>query len=264
MPLNISVKELLEAGVHFGHERKRWNPKFARFIYAERNGIHIIDLQKTMVELERTFRFLEDLAMRGGTVLFVGTKKQAQDIVRMEAERAGMPFVNQRWLGGMLTNFKTIAQRVNRLEELENLFASEDINQRPKKEQVRLKHELERLQKYLSGFRRLKRLPDAIFVVDPTKEAIAVREARKLFIPVIALADTDSDPDLVDYIIPGNDDAIRSIQLILSRAADLIIEARGGVVEPSPSYALVEEAERMEAQAQDEEEGFAGEDEVEA
>ena len=264
MPLNITVKELLEAGVHFGHERKRWNPKFGRYIYAERNGIHIIDLQKTMVELERTFRFLEDLAMRGSTVLFVGTKKQAQDIVRMEADRAGMPYVNQRWLGGMLTNFKTIAQRVNRLEELENLFASEDINQRPKKEQVRLKHELERLQKYLSGFRRLKRLPDAIFVVDPTKEAIAVREARKLFIPVIALADTDSDPDLVDYIIPGNDDAIRSIQLILSRAADLIIQARGGVAGPSPSYALVEEAERMEAQAQDEEEGFAGEDEVEA
>ena len=263
MPLNITVKELLEAGVHFGHERKRWNPKFRRYIYAERNGIHIIDLQKTMVELERTFRFLEDLAMRGGTVLFVGTKKQAQDIVRMEADRAGMPYVNQRWLGGMLTNFKTIAQRVNRLEELENLFASEDINQRPKKEQVRLKHELERLQKYLSGFRRLKRLPDAIFVVDPTKEAIAVREARKLFIPVIALADTDSDPDLVDYIIPGNDDAIRSIQLILSRAADLIIEARGGVVEPSPSYALVEEAERMEAQSRElNDEGL--EDEVEA
>lgn len=151
----------------------------------------------------------------------------------MEAERAGMPYVNQRWLG-MLTNFKTIAQRVNRLEELENLFASEDIQHRPKKEQVRLKHELERLKKYLSGFRRLKRLPDALFVVDPTKEAIAVREARKLFIPVVALADTDSDPDLVDYIIPGNDDAIRSIQLILSRAVDLIIEARGGVAGPSP------------------------------
>ena len=256
MPVEITVKELLEAGVHFGHERKRWNPKFARYIYAERNGIHIIDLQKTMEELERTFRFIEDLAMRGGTILFVGTKKQAQDIVRMEAERAGMPYVNQRWLGGMLTNFKTISQRVHRLEELEALFASPEIEERPKKEQVRLKHELERLQKYLSGFRLLKRLPDAIFVVDPTKEAIAVREARKLFIPVIALADTDSDPDLVDYIIPGNDDAIRSIQLILSRAVDLIIQARGGGAGPCPSCAPVGEAEATETPE--------GESEVEA
>ncbi len=253
MPLNITVKELLEAGVHFGHERKRWNPKFGRYIYAERNGIHIIDLQKTMVELERAFRFLEDLAMRGGTVLFVGTKKQAQEIVRLEADRAGMPYVNQRWLGGMLTNFKTISSRVHRLEELEALFQSPEINERPKKEQVRLKHELERLQKYLSGFRKLKRLPDALFVIDPTKEAIAVKEARKLFIPVVALADTDSDPDLVDYVIPGNDDAIRSIQLILSRAVDLIIQARGGVAGPSPSYALVEAAEAEAAQETEEE-----------
>ncbi|MER3603797.1 MAG: 30S ribosomal protein S2, partial [Thermus sp.] len=204
MPVQIAVKELLEAGVHFGHERRRWNPKFARYIYAERNGIHIIDLQKTMVELERTFRFLEDLAMRGGTVLFVGTKKQAQDILQLEADRCGMPYVNQRWLGGMLTNFKTISRRVDRLEELEELFASEAIQERPKKEQVRLKHELERLRKYLSGFRKLKRLPDALFVVDPTKENIAVKEAQRLGIPVAALADTDSDPDQLDYIIPGN------------------------------------------------------------
>ncbi len=245
MPVEITVKELLEAGVHFGHERKRWNPKFSRYIYAERNGIHIIDLQKTMVELERTFRFLEDLAMRGGVILFVGTKKQAQDIVRMEAERAGMPYVNQRWLGGMLTNFRTISSRVQRLEELEALFASEAIQSRPKKEQVRLKRELERLQKYLSGFRKLKRRPDALFVIDPTKEAIAVREARKLFIPVIALADTDSDPELVDYIIPGNDDAIRSIHLILSRAVDLIVQARGGSPEARPE--AVEGGEEVEA-----------------
>lgn len=243
MPVQITVKELLEAGVHFGHERRRWNPKFGRYIYAERNGIHIIDLQKTMVELERTFRFLEDLAMRGGTVLFVGTKKQAQDILQLEADRCGMPYVNQRWLGGMLTNFKTISRRVDRLEELEELFASEAIHERPKKEQVRLKHELDRLKKYLSGFRKLKRLPDALFVVDPTKENIAVKEAQRLGIPVAALADTDSDPDQLDYIIPGNDDAIRSIQLILSRVADLIIEARGGVAEPSPSRALVEAQE---------------------
>ncbi|MGQ9510572.1 MAG: 30S ribosomal protein S2 [Thermaceae bacterium] len=251
MPIEITVKELLEAGVHFGHERRRWNPKFSRYIYAERNGIHIIDLQKTMEELKKTFRFLEDLAMRGGTILFVGTKKQAQDIVQLEADRCGMPYVNQRWLGGMLTNFKTISRRISRLEELEELFASEAIQDRPKKEQVRLKHELDRLRKYLSGFRKLKRLPDALFVVDPTKEAIAVKEAQKLGIPVAALADTDSDPTQLDYVIPGNDDAIRSIQLILSRVADLIIEARGGVVEPSPSKALVEQAEAEERAAAD-------------
>lgn len=236
MAANVSIKELLEAGVHFGHETKRWNPKMKRFIYAERNGIFIIDLQKSMVELERTFKYVQDLAIRGGTMLFVGTKKQAQEIVQLEADRAGMPFVNQRWLGGMLTNFRTITAQVNRLQTLEDLFASEDIGERPKTEQVRLKHELERLQKNLGGFRKLKRLPDAIFVVDPTKEAIAVKEARKLGIPVVGLADTDSDPDLVDYIVPGNDDAIRSIQLVVSRMTDLIVESRGGgrVTTPAP------------------------------
>ncbi|MER3553326.1 MAG: 30S ribosomal protein S2 [Meiothermus sp.] len=236
MAANVSIKELLEAGVHFGHETKRWNPKMKRFIYAERNGIFIIDLQKSMVELEKTFKYVQDLAMRGGTILFIGTKKQAQEIVQLEADRAGMPYVNQRWLGGMLTNFRTITAQVNRLQALEELFASEDINERPKTEQVRLKHELERLQKNLGGFRKLKRLPDAIFVVDPTKEAIAVKEARKLGIPVVGLADTDSDPDLVDYIVPGNDDAIRSIQLVVSRMTDLIVESRGGgrVTTPAP------------------------------
>ncbi len=228
MACNVSIKELLEAGVHFGHETKRWNPKMKKYIYAERNGVFIIDLQKTLVEIEKTCNFVQDLAARGGVILYVGTKKQAQEIIQLEADRVGMPYVNQRWLGGMLTNFKTISARVGRLEELEALFDSEEIKERPKKEQVRLKHELERLQKYLSGFRRLKRLPDALFVVDPTKELIAVREARKLGIPIVALADTDSDPDLIDYIIPGNDDAIRSIQLITSRLTDVIIEARGG------------------------------------
>ena len=169
----VSMKALLEAGVHFGHQTRRWNPKMAPYIYTERNGIYIIDLQKTVKKLEEAYFFVRDLAAEGGTVLFVGTKKQAQDSVQSYAEKCGMPYVNQRWLGGMLTNFKTISQRVNRLEELENLFASPEIQDRPKKEQVRLKHELDRLQKYLSGFRRLKRLPDAIFVVDPTKEAIA-------------------------------------------------------------------------------------------
>ncbi|GEM86650.1 30S ribosomal protein S2 [Meiothermus granaticius] len=236
MAANVSIKELLEAGVHFGHETKRWNPKMKRYIYAERNGIFIIDLQKSMVELERTFKYVQDLALRGGTILYVGTKKQAQEIVQLEADRAGMPYVNQRWLGGMLTNFRTISAQVNRLQTLEDLFASEDIQERPKTEQVRLQHELERLHKNLGGFRKLKRLPDAIFVIDPTKEAIAVKEARKLGIPVVALADTDSDPDLVDYIVPGNDDAIRSIQLIVSRMTDLIVESRGGgrVTSPAP------------------------------
>ena len=228
MACNISIKELLEAGVHFGHETKRWNPKMKRFIYAERNGIFIIDLQKTLVEMQKSCAFVEDLAARGGVILYVGTKKQAQEIVQIEADRVGMPYVNQRWLGGMLTNFKTISARVKRLEELEQLFESEDINERPKKEQVRLQHELDRLRKYLGGFRRLSRLPDALYVVDPTKEAIAVAEARKLGIPIVALADTDSDPDLIDHIIPGNDDAIRSIQLVTSRLTDVIIEARGG------------------------------------
>ncbi|MER3444834.1 MAG: 30S ribosomal protein S2 [Meiothermus sp.] len=251
MPFNISIKELLEAGVHFGHETKRWNPKMKRYIYAERNGIFIIDLQKTMVEIERTFSYVQDLAMRGGTLLFVGTKKQAQEIVALEAERCGMPYVNVRWLGGMLTNYKTIASRVNRLAELEELFASEEINERVKTEQVRLKHELDRLQKYLGGFRHLKRLPDALFVIDPSKETIAVKEARKLGIPIVALADTDSDPDLVDYIIPGNDDAIRAIQLILSRVTDLIVETRGGgrSAAAAPVPAAAEGASGEEAQA---------------
>lgn len=241
---NVSIKELLEAGVHFGHETKRWNPKMKRYIYAERNSIFIIDLQKSMVELERTFKYVQDLAMRGATILYVGTKKQAQEIVQQEADRAGMPYVNQRWLGGMLTNFRTITAQVNRLAELEALFASEEIKERVKSEQVKLRHELERLQKNLGGFRKLRRLPDAVFVVDPTKEAIAVKEARKLGIPVIALADTDSDPDLCDYIIPGNDDAIRSIQLIVTRMTDLIVEARGGGREASsqPTEAEVAEA----------------------
>lgn len=239
MACNISIKELLEAGVHFGHETKRWNPKMKRFIYAERNGIFIIDLQKTLAQMQSACDYVQDLAARGGVILYVGTKKQAQEIVQIEADRVGMPYVNQRWLGGMLTNFKTISARVKRLEELEQLFESGDINERPKKEQVRLQHELDRLRKYLGGFRRLSRLPDALYVVDPTKEAIAVAEARKLGIPIVSLADTDSDPDLIDHIIPGNDDAIRSIQLVTSRLTDVIIEARGGGEEST----LIEEEE---------------------
>ncbi|AZI42330.1 30S ribosomal protein S2 [Deinococcus psychrotolerans] len=224
----IGMKQLLEAGVHFGHETKRWNPKFKRFIFAERNGIFIIDLQKTLKQIDRSFDFIKDLSERGGTILFVGTKKQAQEIVELEARRSGMPYVTSRWLGGMMTNFRTIRTRIDRLAELDELFESGRINDRPKAERIQLGSERDRLLRYVGGIRKMTRLPDALFVVDPTKEVIAVQEANKLGIPVIALADTDSDPDVIDYIVPGNDDAIRSIQLITHRIGDLIVEARGG------------------------------------
>lgn len=224
----LSMKQLLEAGVHFGHETKRWNPKMKRFIFAERNGIFIIDLQKTLKQLDRSFDFVRALAERGGVILFVGTKKQAQEITELEARRSGMPFVNQRWLGGMMTNFRTIRGRVDRLTALEEMFESGAVMARPKAERVLLQSEMDRLNRYMGGIRHMTRLPDALFVIDPTKEAIAVREAGKLGIPVVALADTDSDPDLIDYIVPGNDDAIRSIQLVTSRLGDLLVEAKGG------------------------------------
>ena len=223
-----SMKKLLECGVHFGHETKRWNPKMKRFIFAERNGIFIIDLQKTLRQLDLAFDYVKDLAAAGGTILFVGTKKQAQEIVQIEAQRSGMPYVNQRWLGGMLTNFQTIRSRVERLKELEREVEDGLMAQRPKKEQLTLGKERDRLARYLTGIRDLNRLPDALFVIDPMLEHIAVSEANKLRVPVVALADTDSDPDLIDYVIPGNDDAIRSIQFITSRLADTIIEVRGG------------------------------------
>lgn len=224
----LGMKQLLEAGVHFGHETKRCNPKMKRYIFAERNGIFIIDLQKTLVESEKSFNFLRDVAARGGTILFVGAKKQAQEILAAEARRCGMPFINERWLGGLLTNFKTIRTRVERLRELEAMFGDESILRFTKKEQIDLGKELHRLQRYLGGIRDMSRLPDALFVIDPTKEAIAVKEANKLGLPVVALADTDSDPDVLDFIIPGNDDAIRSIQLVTARLADVIVEVRGG------------------------------------
>ncbi len=224
----LGMKQLLEAGVHFGHETKRANPKMRRYIFAERNGIFIIDLQKTLVESEKAFDFLKGVAQRDGTILFVGAKKQAQEILAAEAKRCGMPYINERWLGGLLTNFKTIKTRVERLKELEAMFADESILRFTKKEQIDLGKEMHRLQRYLGGIRDMARLPDALFVIDPTKEAIAVKEANKLDIPVVGLADTDSDPDVLDYIVPGNDDAIRSIQLITARLADLIVEVRGG------------------------------------
>ncbi len=232
----LGMKQLLEAGVHFGHETKRWNPKFKRYIFAERNGIFIIDLQKTLVESDKAFNYLREVATRGGTILFVGTKKQAQEILAAEAKRCGMPYLNERWLGGTLTNFKTIRSRVERLKELEQQFEDESILRYGKKEQIELGKELLRLQRYLGGIKEMTRLPDVLFIVDPTKEAIAVREANKLGIPVVALADTDSDPDVLDYIVPGNDDAIRSIQLVTARLADSIVEVRGGVqAEPETS-----------------------------
>ncbi len=224
----LSMKQLLEAGVHFGHETKRWNPKMKRFIFAERNGIFIIDLQKTLKQLDRSFDFVKELAGKGGVILFVGTKKQAQEITELEARRSGMPFINQRWLGGLMTNFSTIRGRIKRMVELEAMFEDGTVMARPKAERILLQAEMERLNRYLGGIRNMTRLPDALFIIDPTKEAIAVKEAQKLGIPVVALADTDSDPDVIDYIVPGNDDAIRSIQLITSRLGDLVVESRGG------------------------------------
>jgi len=235
------MKQLLEAGVHFGHETKRANPKMRRYIFAERNGIFIIDLQKTLVESEKAFDFLKGVAQRDGTILFVGAKKQAQEILAAEAKRCGMPFINERWLGGLLTNFKTIKTRVERLKELEAMFADESILRFTKKEQIDLGKEMHRLQRYLGGIRDMPRLPDALFVIDPTKEAIAVKEANKLGIPVVGLADTDSDPDVLDYIVPGNDDAIRSIQLITARLADLIVEVKGGAEQPVEADAANDE-----------------------
>jgi small subunit ribosomal protein S2 len=228
----LGMKQLLEAGVHFGHETKRWNPKMKRYIFAERNGIFIMDLQKTLVESEKAFDYLRDKAGQGGTILFVGTKKQAQEILSAEAQRCGMPYINERWLGGLLTNFKTIRTRVDRLKDLEAMFEDESALRYSKKEQIELGKELRRLRRYLGGIREMNRLPDVLFIIDPTKETIAVREANKLGIPVVALADTDSDPDVLDHIIPGNDDAIRSIQLVTARLADLIIEIRGGADVP--------------------------------
>jgi len=242
----LGMKQLLEAGVHFGHETKRWNPKMKRYIFAERNGIFIIDLQKTLVESEKSFNFLRDMAGRGNTILFVGTKKQAQEILAAEAKRCGMPFINERWLGGLLTNFKTIRTRVERLKDLQGMFDDESILRFTKKEQISMGKELQRLQRYLGGIRDMNRLPDALFVIDPTKEAIAVKEANKLDIPVVALADTDSDPDVLDFIIPGNDDAIRSIQLVTARLSDVIIEVKGGADEPveRPAEASASQGQR--------------------
>ena len=224
----ISMKQLLEAGVHFGHQTRRWNPKMAPYIFTDRNGIYIIDLQKTVKKVDEAYLFMRDLAAGGGTVLFVGTKKQAQESVREEATRCGMFFVNQRWLGGMLTNFPTIRRRVDRLHELDNMEQSGRMEALPKKEVAELLHEKERLNKFLGGIKDMKKLPGALFVIDPRKERIAVAEARKLHIPIVAIVDTNCDPDEIDYVIPGNDDAIRAVRLLTGKMADAVLEGRQG------------------------------------
>ena len=218
------MKQLLEAGVHFGHQTRRWNPKMKPYIFTERNGIYIIDLQKTVKKVEEAYNFVRDIAQDGGKVLFVGTKKQAQDSVKDEAIRAGQYYINQRWLGGTLTNFETIQKRINRLKSLEKMEEDGTFEVLPKKEVILLKKEMDRLERFLGGIKDMNGVPDALFVIDPRKERIAIAEARKLNIPIVAIVDTNCDPDEIDYIIPGNDDAIRAVKLLTAKMADAVIE----------------------------------------
>ena len=236
----ISMKQLLEAGVHFGHQTRRWNPKMAPYIFTERNGIHIIDLQKTVGKVDEAYRAVFDVASQGGTILFVGTKKQAQDAVKTEAERCGMYFVNERWLGGMLTNFKTIQSRIARLKAIETMSEDGTFDVLPKKEVIQIKKEWAKLEANLGGIKNMDRVPDCIFVVDPKKEKICVQEDHRLGITLIGIGDTNCDPEELDYIIPGNDDAIRAVKLIVSKMADAVIEARQG--EEFVAEEMVEEA----------------------
>ncbi|MDR9757553.1 MAG: 30S ribosomal protein S2 [Thermacetogeniaceae bacterium] len=224
----VTMKQLLEAGVHFGHQTRRWNPKMAPYIFTERNGIYIIDLQKTVKKIEEACNFIKEVVGDGKNVLFVGTKKQAQDSVREEAERCGMFYVNVRWLGGMLTNFQTIRQRVERLRELEKMEENGHMELLPKKEVIKLRGEKEKLERFLKGIKDMDDLPGALFIVDTRKEQIAVREAHKLGIPTIGIVDTNCDPDEIDYVIPGNDDAIRAVRLLTSKIADAVLEAKQG------------------------------------
>ena len=224
----ISMKQLLEAGVHFGHQTRRWNPKMAQYIFTERNGIYIIDLQKTVRKIDEAYAFVRDTAMQGKTILFVGTKKQAQESIESEAKRCNMYYVNNRWLGGMLTNFRTIRTRVERLNQIDKMEQQGQFELLPKKEVAKLELEMEKLDKYLGGVKNMKTLPKAMFIVDPHKERIAVAEARKLNIPIVAIVDTNCNPDEIDYVIPGNDDAIRAVRLISAAMADAVIEGRQG------------------------------------
>ena len=243
----ISMKQLLEAGVHFGHQTRRWNPKMAPYIYTERNGIYIIDLQKSVGMVDTAYKAVFDIAAEGGNILFVGTKKQAQDAVKTEAERCGMYYVNERWLGGMLTNFKTIQSRINRLKEIETMEQDGTFDVLPKKEVIALRKEMDKLQKNLGGIKDMKKIPDAIFVVDPKKERICVQEAHTLGIPLIGIADTNCDPEELDYVIPGNDDAIRAVKLIVSKMADAVIEANQGAAEEA-AQAEAEESAQADAE----------------
>ena len=224
----ISMKQLLEAGVHFGHQTRRWNPKMATYIFTERNGIYIIDLQKTVKKLEEAYFFVRDMAASGESILFVGTKKQAQDAIKEEAERCGQFYVNARWLGGMLTNFKTMRTRIARLNQLQKMQADGTFDLLPKKEVIKLQLEIAKLEKYLGGVKEMKKLPGALFVVDSRKEKNAIAEARKLNIPIVAIVDTNCDPDEIDYVIPGNDDAIRAVKLIAGKMADAVLEGKQG------------------------------------
>ena len=241
----VSMKQLLEAGVHFGHQTRRWNPKMAPYIFTERNGIYIIDLQKTVKKLDEAYNFVKTVAENGDTVLFVGTKKQAGDSVKEEAVRAGAHYVHARWLGGMMTNFKTIQRRIKRLEQLHQMEEDGTFNLLPKKEVVKLQLEIEKLEKYLGGIKTMTRLPGALFIVDPRKEKIAVAEAKKLGIPIVAIVDTNCDPDDVDYVIPGNDDAIRAVKLIAGAMADAVIEGRQGEQGEAEAASEDEEAEAV-------------------
>lgn len=236
-----AMKELLEAGVHFGHQVKRWHPKMKKYIFGERNGIYIIDLQKTVKGLEDAYEFIKNVAMTGAPILFVGTKKQSQDAIQEEAQRAGAFYVNQRWLGGMLTNFSTIKKSIEKLKKIEQMKEDGTLDKLTKKEAASIEKEREKLERYLSGIKEMPTLPGAIFIVDPKKERIAVAEARKLSIPIVAIVDTNCDPDEVDYVIPGNDDAIRSIKLITSKIADAIIEGKEAL-----SKKLAEETEKQQ------------------
>ena len=244
----ISMKQLLEAGVHFGHQTRRWNPKMAEYIFAERNGIYIIDLQKTVKMIDNAYANVSQIMRDGGEILFVGTKKQAQDSIKEEALRCGMYYINERWLGGMLTNFKTIQSRIKRLKELDRMVANGTMDVLPKKEVAKLMHEKEKLDRNLGGIKDMTRIPDVIFIVDPRKERIAIQEAHTLGIPVVAIVDTNCDPEEVDFVIPGNDDAIRAVKLIAGKIADAVIEARQG--EQGNADEAVEEAAPVEVAAE--------------
>jgi small subunit ribosomal protein S2 len=249
----VSMKQLLEAGVHFGHQTRRWNPKMAEYIYAERNGIYIIDLQKTVRKMDEAYKAVASIIADGGEMLFVGTKKQAQDSIKEEAIRCGMFYVNERWLGGMLTNFKTMQGRVTRLRDLERMQSDGTMAMLPKKEVAKLEHEMEKLQKNLGGVKNMKRLPNVIFIVDARKEHIAIQEARNLGIPIVGIVDTNCDPDEVDFVIPGNDDAIRAVKLIAGKLADAVLEARQGEQDEDPGEAETPAEYETEEEYTDEE-----------